>query len=586
MQKQKNRFDFTGGIATGTKDKVIAWQQQSDSDGLHKSGDNCNKKKMDSVLSKYVERFRHAAPLSREERRKQTIADERDFWWIDHNSRHGDAEGAAVDRPLTSDDSNQSKLLTAADVSWMDNDTCLLQQKTDLLLANTASSQSSLQPAVSTIGIGSDISGPTSIVSEEPYRPKFTINTDVRSRPVGPDEDILEQWRRRRRLEQAKERLVQFQSGPPMPVVPRAGSGLLMPSSSDSRQPPSASSNSALDAFYQKLAHFSATAKLPTLSNGIYDTLTTEKQSSSQSKKDAGTQISSEVGQHPPSDSSVECRQKLPVDVPSTVELPWVDQSQMAAPNMSSPPQLLPLLVDSDSEHLADKTEAAMLCDEETIAVRDQTEIRRHAQRDCDCQDFGRQRSAGVSAKRSDRSPVSRAAIQLSKTGGNRAASDVKHTLSDRVSHRRQTVQDGSRPMSEAYHTSDIRELPGNGLGDIERHHHQRVDGDHVDREMDPAGVQQMTGQGTKERPFDVSDSFTVVSSVASSIHDEDLPSDVESDTNADLTTVLMSDGEEFEDDPILKDLRRRRASYLKLLLQLDESIRRSKNGSETVVKT
>jgi len=40
-----------------------------------------------------------------------------------------------------------------------------------------------------------------------------------------------------------------------------------------------------------------------------------------------------------------------------------------------------------------------------------------------------------------------------------------------------------------------------------------------------------------------------------------------------DLNDAFASDGEEFADDVILQDLRRRRAGYLTLLLQLDEAI-------------
>jgi len=38
-----------------------------------------------------------------------------------------------------------------------------------------------------------------------------------------------------------------------------------------------------------------------------------------------------------------------------------------------------------------------------------------------------------------------------------------------------------------------------------------------------------------------------------------------------DLNDLFASDGEEFPDDVILQDLRQRRATYLAMLLQLDE---------------
>jgi len=40
-----------------------------------------------------------------------------------------------------------------------------------------------------------------------------------------------------------------------------------------------------------------------------------------------------------------------------------------------------------------------------------------------------------------------------------------------------------------------------------------------------------------------------------------------------DLNAAFASDGEEFSDDTILQDLRRRRAVYLTMLNQLDEAI-------------
>ena len=40
-----------------------------------------------------------------------------------------------------------------------------------------------------------------------------------------------------------------------------------------------------------------------------------------------------------------------------------------------------------------------------------------------------------------------------------------------------------------------------------------------------------------------------------------------------DLDAAFASDGEEFPDDSILQDLRRRRSSYLAMLQQLDEAL-------------
>ena len=43
---------------------------------------------------RYVERFRHAAPLSREQREKQSVADAAEFWWLSDKDTSSDQSEA------------------------------------------------------------------------------------------------------------------------------------------------------------------------------------------------------------------------------------------------------------------------------------------------------------------------------------------------------------------------------------------------------------------------------------------------------------------------------------------------------------
>ena len=50
---------------------------------------------------RYVERFRHSAPLSREQRQKMAVADAAEFWWLqdrDESSEPSDKQPAASEQ--------------------------------------------------------------------------------------------------------------------------------------------------------------------------------------------------------------------------------------------------------------------------------------------------------------------------------------------------------------------------------------------------------------------------------------------------------------------------------------------------------
>lgn len=176
-----------------------------------------------STLQRYIERFRRGEPMSREDRQRQTKANSRDFWWIDSANRESEAV-------------KKQPVRKAAERSPPDDITQRLQERADKLLERSVSTVASSDPIVSTDGLGSSLDGSASISSfeEQPYRPVFAKNLDNRpsktrypnldrghapyphppdtsnfhprvSRPARPEDDILHQWRVKRRLESARD---------------------------------------------------------------------------------------------------------------------------------------------------------------------------------------------------------------------------------------------------------------------------------------------------------------------------------------------------------------------------------------------
>lgn len=176
-----------------------------------------------STLQRYIERFRRGEPMSREERQQQTKANSRDFWWIDPANRESEL-------------AKKEPVRKAAERSPPDDITQRLQARADRLLERSVSTVASSDPIVSTDGLGSSLDGNTSISSfeEQPYRPAFAKNLDNGpsqtrypnldrghapysdppetsnfyprvSRPARPEDDILHQWRVKRRLESARD---------------------------------------------------------------------------------------------------------------------------------------------------------------------------------------------------------------------------------------------------------------------------------------------------------------------------------------------------------------------------------------------
>ncbi|XP_076593859.1 proline and serine-rich protein 3 isoform X2 [Chaetodon auriga] len=183
----------------------------------------------DSVLAKYVERFRHGRPQSREERQKADfgIGDKRlPFWWMSPSSLPPsstptkttdqdvlqplkDDHGPAIfspaglrrrDRSLSPCRGSLSILSDASQGEFDDAEILQLQEKANRLLLRDESTLSDGSVHVSSEGLGcSDFSSSVNI--DEPLR-RPLVPSSIKSTS---EEDILFQWRLRRKIEQARE---------------------------------------------------------------------------------------------------------------------------------------------------------------------------------------------------------------------------------------------------------------------------------------------------------------------------------------------------------------------------------------------
>ncbi|KAK3531234.1 hypothetical protein QTP70_015234 [Hemibagrus guttatus] len=194
-----------------------------------------------SVLGKYIERFRYGRPQSRGERQKLTAdgADDQPFWWMSSNP----SQPSSSTPTRTSKEHSGGMLQLLANTNFIvvlavfqalsDSPHCeqlepgifQLQERARKLLQrseHTLSSGSSGVP-ISSEGLGcSDFSDPVSV--DEPIRkptvpslidtasfitPRGPFHVATAPGPVGsrprPEDDILFQWRLRRKMEQARQ---------------------------------------------------------------------------------------------------------------------------------------------------------------------------------------------------------------------------------------------------------------------------------------------------------------------------------------------------------------------------------------------
>ncbi|KAI3360930.1 hypothetical protein L3Q82_013131, partial [Scortum barcoo] len=211
----------------------------------------------DSVLAKYIDRFRHGRPQSREERQQMASAvreKELPFWWMSPSSSPPtstptkitdkdvtqpmkDDRGPAIfspaglrqhDRSISPCRRSLSILSDTSQGESEDTEILHLQERAGRLLLREECILSDGSIHVSSEGLGgSDFSSPVSV--DEPTRrpliPSLLTPTNVKASldsapaasshmssaipslvpPTRPEEDILFQWRLRRKIEQARE---------------------------------------------------------------------------------------------------------------------------------------------------------------------------------------------------------------------------------------------------------------------------------------------------------------------------------------------------------------------------------------------
>ncbi|XP_035988073.1 proline and serine-rich protein 3 isoform X2 [Fundulus heteroclitus] len=201
--------------------------------------------KEDSVLAKYVERFRHGRPQSREERQQMASTDGEEqmpFWWTAHSSGPSLTRTKSLEKGILPVDGSDPTAYSPAGQPQRDRsfnvvsdssqgefdetEILHLQERASKLLLRGECSPSDGDFPVSSDGLGcSDFSSPVSV--DEPVRqpliPSVLKPTAVRvipewaraapfqksviptmTPPTRPEDDILFQWRLRRKMEQAR----------------------------------------------------------------------------------------------------------------------------------------------------------------------------------------------------------------------------------------------------------------------------------------------------------------------------------------------------------------------------------------------
>ncbi|KAJ0000284.1 hypothetical protein NQD34_012126 [Periophthalmus magnuspinnatus] len=193
---------------------------------IYKSSENDTEHS--SVLAKYVDRFRHGEPQSREERQQKSSNSKEllPFWWAASLSLPSNLTPEKTDhrlphhnRAISQSRGSLSVLSDTSQCEPYNSEILQLQERASRLLQKGEFTLEEDSLPVSSDGVGcSDFSSPVS--ADEPVRkplipnmPKYNIAKDPFSimpssiNPLRPEEDILFQWRLRRKMEKARERM-------------------------------------------------------------------------------------------------------------------------------------------------------------------------------------------------------------------------------------------------------------------------------------------------------------------------------------------------------------------------------------------
>ncbi|RVE62501.1 hypothetical protein OJAV_G00157840 [Oryzias javanicus] len=188
----------------------------------------------DSVLAKYIERFRHGLPQSRTQRQLGTSVSGEEqelLWWKFHSSSPFITQTKTLqiddhDSPVSNQHLYDGSITLFSDTSQgdlEDSNVLQLQDRAGRLILENEDDLNTGSVHVSSDGLGfSSFSSPASV--DEPVRQPLTrslmkparTNSDsihafqksflpTLTPPTRPEEDILFQWRLRRKLEQARE---------------------------------------------------------------------------------------------------------------------------------------------------------------------------------------------------------------------------------------------------------------------------------------------------------------------------------------------------------------------------------------------
>ncbi|XP_041373077.1 uncharacterized protein LOC121386291 [Gigantopelta aegis] len=198
-----------------------------------------------SVLQRYIDRFRHGTPMSREDRRQHERSELKEFWWLssspptpsDASTPRDDVNGRTKKFTGFSKDEDKKIERRMLMNDFEDETTAEVQEKADRLLELSECSLGSSGPAISTEGLGSSTSSDVYSVrdyhsrlpvtsgdlpstryrlpdsrkgmpaTESANKARKSIKPVIPSRTTGPEEDILYRWRLQRKLELARQGL-------------------------------------------------------------------------------------------------------------------------------------------------------------------------------------------------------------------------------------------------------------------------------------------------------------------------------------------------------------------------------------------